>query len=175
MPEVINSLKYQIFKLRYVSKLTISHLRTFLTELRPAPPSSSSLFTWNTKPTIPNTWRPRTLLSSHHLLPLQMESSGTGSNNDPCVQEEKTAARYVISVRVNPKTNVGLGVPQAGTSLSWIPDPETGKWETAYPTTEYTTTRYAWWWQVLRVLCACGRGTRKSSSHQSIYTLKVAT
>ena len=24
-------------------------------------------------------------------------------------------ARYVISVRVNPKTNVGLGVPRAGT------------------------------------------------------------
>ena len=36
-------------------------------------------------------------------------------------------ARHVISVRVNPKTNVGLEVPRAGTSLSWIPDPETGK------------------------------------------------
>ena len=31
--------------------------------------------------------------------------------------------------------------------------------------TEYATTRYAWWWQVLRVQRACGRGTRKSSSH----------
>ena len=85
----------------------------FLRILNKDPPSSTLiLLAFHIKNTTSlKTQQPHTLLSSHHLLTLQMESSGTGSNNDPCVQEEKAVA-FTPSATTS-QTSDGYGPPAA--------------------------------------------------------------
>ena len=45
-----------------------------------------------------------------------MQVSHTADGGIPVCRDSDNIARYGISVGVNPKTNVGLGVPRAGTS-----------------------------------------------------------